>query len=531
MSFSIQLTPDLLPVEPGATTPVSVAVTNRSDEADQFEMEVEGIDSEWKAIPVPMFPVDANESHSEKIFFKPLRTSESLAGNYPFVIRVRSLISGESKTAQGVLQIRPYNHLTMEVSPKKGFVSPGRKHNIFDVAVVNLGNTEHTLHLVGSDPEDACTYEFEHEQVTVSPGQQKEVELTVNPRNEPIFSGGRLIGFTVTGRSIDPPSAVTSSQAQLEQRSLLSPATVIVFFLLAALAGAWYLMRPKPPVLSMNVDPVQVMQGDTVTVKWAAQQATRITIRDGDETIYDGSDLSGTKTFVPDASGTLTIYGVAEKDGKRDEQTRQLEVTAKPITPKPQILSLSAEPNRVRLGEVFILKYSFNSAVKRAVMSPLGVELDPTLNELQITPTMAGTQEYTVVASNEKGETARKAIKVNVVDESDARISVLRATPPVVEEPATRVSIDWLVTNSVQVELTVNGQTSRVGATGPMDFTLTAKTEFVITAYDNKGRTVHRKLTVDYKKAPPPPVDPPIEEGTETSTSGGTDAGGAAGGV
>lgn len=531
MSFSIQLTPDLLPVEPGATTPISVAVVNRGEEADQFEMEIEGIDSEWKAIPVPVFSVEPHDTHTEKVFFKPHRSSESLAGNYPFVVRVRSLISGESKTAQGVLQIKPFNHLTMELNPKKGFVSPGRKNNTFDVAVVNLGNTEHTLHFVGSDPEDACTYEFESEQVTIGPGQQKEIELTVSPRNQPIFSGARLIGFTITGRSIDPPSAVTTSQAQLEQRSLLSPATLAVVVFLALLLGAWYLMRPKPPVLSLSIDPVSVMKGDSVNVTWSAQLANRVVIQEGDTVIYDGQDLKGSKAFIADQSGTVTIVGFAEKDGKKAEQTREVEVEEPPVTPKPQILALSADPKRVQLGQTFILKYRFNEAVKRAVLSPLGTELDPTLNEMEITPNREGVQDYTVVASNEKGETVRSTLKITVLNESDARIPVLRATPTVVQEPETRVTIDWLVTNAVQVELAVNGQTSRVESSGPVEYNITEKTEFVLTAYDSKGRTTTRKLTVDYKKIPPPAPDPdtvppvttpPVTTGGGETTTGGT---------
>ncbi|HSI72560.1 MAG TPA: hypothetical protein VK934_05245, partial [Fimbriimonas sp.] len=76
MSFSVQLTPDMTPVEPGSNTPISVLVVNRSDERDQFEMDIEGIDPEWKAVPVPVFSVEPNENHEEKVFFKPRRTSE-----------------------------------------------------------------------------------------------------------------------------------------------------------------------------------------------------------------------------------------------------------------------------------------------------------------------------------------------------------------------------------------------------------------------------------------------------------------------
>jgi uncharacterized membrane protein len=47
MSFTIQLNPDMAPVDPGATTPLTVVVVNRSDDQDRFELEIEGIDPEW----------------------------------------------------------------------------------------------------------------------------------------------------------------------------------------------------------------------------------------------------------------------------------------------------------------------------------------------------------------------------------------------------------------------------------------------------------------------------------------------------
>src|SRR5207253_10995896 len=127
-------------------------------------MQVEGIDPEWTASPEPVFNVGPGETHSQKLFFKPPRASESLAGNYPFVVKVRSLNSGDARTGQGVLQIKPFNHLGMEISPKKGYSSPVRQLNNFTLTVMNLGNTEHTLQMSGADPEEECTYEFDSDQ-------------------------------------------------------------------------------------------------------------------------------------------------------------------------------------------------------------------------------------------------------------------------------------------------------------------------------------------------------------------------------
>jgi hypothetical protein len=527
MSFTIQLTPDLTPVEPGSNTPVSVVVTNRSEAADRFEMEIEGIDPEWKAVPVPVFSVDAGDAHSEKVFFKPRRDSESLSGNYPFVVRIRSLESGEQRTAQGVLQIRPFHHVTMEISPKKGFVSPARKQNYFDVTLVNLGNTEHTMHLVGGDPEDACAYEFDQEQVTLGPGQQKEIELAVNPTTQPLLSGAKLIGFTVSARSVDAPAITASSQAQLEQRSLFSPTSIIVGVLLAVLIGAWLMMMPKPPSISLSADPMQAQTGDQITISWQAERASKVTVKMGDNTLYEGPDLRGSKSVTLNRSGTLTVVGVASKDGNEKQETLAVTVSEPAPVPSPQVSSFGVDRNRIKLGESFILKYTFNAAVTRAVIQPLGSELDLALNELEITPKSAGTATYTVVAMNSKGEQAKKSVSVTIVDESDARIPVFRAEPNVVKEPASSTSLNWFVTGADRVELSYNGQTSTIGNSGPLTVEISTKTTFTITAYDHQGRSINRKITVDFQKLQLPPESDPNTDATTTGS--GSDSGGTTG--
>ncbi|HTQ10317.1 MAG TPA: hypothetical protein VMI31_09625, partial [Fimbriimonadaceae bacterium] len=211
MSFTIRLAQDLTAVEAGATVPLSIEVTNKAEDADRYEMQVEGIDPEWTATPEPVFTVGPHEIHSQKVFFKPPRVSESLAGNYPFVIKVRSLNSGDARTVQGVLEIKAFNHLSMELTPKKGYSTPFRREAEFTLMVMNLGNTEHTLQLSGADPDEECAFDFESEQVTVGPGQQREVVVGVAAAKGGLISSSRLYGFAISARSIQNPNLTAST--------------------------------------------------------------------------------------------------------------------------------------------------------------------------------------------------------------------------------------------------------------------------------------------------------------------------------
>lgn len=523
MSFSVQVTPDLVALEPGATTPISIVVVNKGTEADRFEMEIDGIDAEWKAVPVGVFGVDAGETHAEKVFFKPPRASESLAGNYPFVVRIRSLVSGESKTVQGVAQVKPFHHLSMEIDPKKGFISPTRKQNVFDVTLVNLGNTEHTLQLLGNDPEDACAYDFDQEQVTIGAGQQRDVELVADPVKKPIFASGRLIGFTVTGRSVSTPSVGVSAQAQLEQRPLVTPTSIAVLVLLGLLFSAWLLMMPKPPTITFGVTPQKVMRGDTVTVNWNAEHAKRIVIRVGGQEIYDGTELQKQMAYQVTTPGVIMFVAEASDGERRHEETQQVTVGTPAPIPPPQITSLDANPKRVKLGEPFVMKYALSDSVSEAVLEPTGETIDRVLNEREITPTRSGEIKYTLVAKNSAGEVARKSFTVFVRDESDARILDFHPSAKVVPATDGHVTLTWQVVNAVRLEIRAEGSRTDVvtPTTGSQDYVVTGKTTFTLTATDSKGRKATAQTTVNME----PPAVPP-STGT-TSTATGTDAGGA----
>lgn len=525
MSFSVQLSQDLVAVEAGSNTPYALTIINKGTERDQFELEIEGIDPEWKAVPVPVFFVEPGEEHVERVFLRPPRTSDSLAGTYPFVVRIRSLVTGEQRTSQGVLQVKPYHSLSMEVSPKKGLYAPARKHNIFDLTVVNLGNTEHTLQLVGSDPEDACTYEFEQEQITIGPGQQREVSLTVNPTHRRMLSTGRLVGFSVTGRSVDVPAVAATSQAQLEVRSVVSPAGVGVTFLLAVLLALWIFMMPKPPSVALTVNPMRATAGEEITIRWEAQNATHILVTAGNLPIYDGNELIKS---IPLKVGldTKDILVVATKEGQKEATDhKSIEVLTTQPVPLPEIQKFSISSTRVKLGQPVQITYQLANTDK-ATLAPLGQALDPNLGSVELPTTSPGTVLYQIIAYNKAGDHAvSKTIKVVVYEQSEASIIAFDATPTLVKEADPKTAtLSWQVSDAVRVTIEFPGSPAYPVdvAQGERSVSVTAKTTFTLTAYDKKGRTVTKSVTVDVEKPTTPAPD---------TTSPTSDPAGAPGGI
>jgi len=536
MSFSVVLALDVVPVEPGSTVPLTVSITNRAETREQFDLEIEGLDPEWTAVPVAVFEIGPGETRQEKVLFRIARTSESLAGAYPFVVKVRSLESGVAEQVQGILDIRPFNGISAELSPKKGKHSPVNQQNTFTVTLLNLGNTPHTLQLTGNDPDDACAYEFESEHVTLNPGQQREVSVVVKPRRSMAVASGRLIGFGITARSQDVPSVSAGVQGQLEQRGLFSPSSLVAILFLAVIGIFWYLNLPKPPTISLSVEPARVVQGSTnpITIKWNAAERShvKITLTDG-TIVYDGTDTSGSVLYTVTQKDSLTITAIAKRDNVESAPDSETIMIDAPKKVDPPTLKLSVSPREVALGSGFILNYEFGPSVVSANVAPLGKDLDLTQKQLEIIPTRVGLNEYTVSAKNEAGVAKTQTVRVFVTQVSAARIIAFGADKTTVSETDNMVTLNWQVTNAARVEL-VNGTAAPlvVGAEGTQTVPVMAKTTFVLVATDADGIKTNQKITIvrdnPTKPVGPSPDDggfpdsvPPITSGSSSGTTGG----------
>ena len=516
-------------VEPGATAPLTIDIENLGETPDQVEVSIEGVDGEWIAIPVPTISLKPGEKQSVKIFFKPPRMSESIAGNYPFVAKVRSLNDGDLRSAQGVLTIKPYFSLTLEVTPKKGFMSPTKHQNIFSVSLVNMGNSEHMIQLMADDPEDVCAYEFDEEQVTLAPGQQKEIDFLVNPKKGSPFGSTRLIGFTVTGRSLSNQGVVASSGGQLEIRPFFTPVNATILALILLILTVLWVTKPKPPTVHVDaIGKSRVFAGGKVTVHWIAENATSVKLIAGGVTIKDNLGPEGQEDVQADSPGTLRIEAVAIRD-KRQAISDPLDITVEPpiIIPDPEIVQLEIAKKTVNKGEKFTLNYKFKNAIK-AVISPLNQELNLTFNSQQFDAGEVGNNTFTVAAYNSAGKVKTQTVTIKVVDESLAKIVKFDVSPVEVNPVDGKVTISWHVTSALQVQLTYTGLKDppayTLDAVGTKDFPVVGKTTFTLTAIDSKGKSVTVSKTVTIKP-PDVPADNNAPPNDGTTGVGGTTTG------
>lgn len=524
MSFVVRLATDFVAVEAGATAPIGIEIANRGDEADRFELLVEGLDPEWIAVPVPMFNTDAHDIHNEKVLLKPPRASESIAGSYPFVVTVRSLNSGESRSAQAVLEIKPFHHMSVDVHPKRGSISPFNKVCSFEATVMNLGNSEHTMQLSATDIDDACAFEIEQDRFDVGPGQQKSVHIDATAARRPLFSNARLHAFTVTARSATVPTVTGTAQGQLEQRALASPGALFVLVCLAALIGAWIFMIPKSPsVADVVLSKEEITLGESVRLDWRALDADNVEVTANGDLIAKSLKLTDGYVFTPPEAKTYQFEVIARRGDKSSRSAIRILIVNPPTpVPEPKILTFEMKPLTVPLGEPVSVTYKFNEAVVRATLSPPGLQLDPKISAIEITPSIEGEQTYRLVAENAKGVVTEKTIKVQVVRASKAKVVVFRAEPAKLTDGASLVRITWQFSNAVRAELSYPGSTDQLDPnSGTKEIDIVQTTKFTVTGYDADGLTVTKTITVEVVPAVTPETTGGGVEPPPLPTSGG----------
>lgn len=500
-------------VEPGVSTPIGLEVKNSGTERERFEIEVEGLDPHWVAVPMPVFSAEAGEERSEKFFVKPPRESESVAGNYPFVVRVRSLSDGETRSVQGVVQILPYSHLSMDIQPKRGVFSPVIRQNAFRATVINLGNTPHTVKLYASEPEDQCAFELSEEEVTLGPGSQKGVDVVVTPTARRLFASTRLYGFTVGSRSINNGGTTSSTQGQLEHRPLLAPGALLVALVLVILAGGWFALIPKPPQLEMLVvDRNEVLRGGPLTIRWRASNSKMVRVALNGRHVFSSPEPVGSYTIDnTQEGGTLTAVAVRDKK-QSDPVSTTFVVTEPPTAPTPKIVEFEVSSKSVKTGETFLIRYKTESAEK-LILQPLGRELVPAeLGEFQVSVPQPGVVSYTLVATNGDKTTRSEPIKVTVADATEVAVVVFRAEPLEVDPAIGKVSLVYQLSNAVRAELVVDGQTLKLEVPdGEVELSITKATEYTLVGYDEQGRTAVKKVRVTVKELVRP-IDPPTTD-------------------
>ncbi len=213
---SLQIESTDLTVAPGSSVMVPVFLHNHSSTDEFFELTVRGIPSNWVSVPSPVIRLAAGQQREALLTIQPPSPPQGRAGRHPLVIRVAS---------QGAPQKAAEATCTLTVA---ALDAPGR------IGIL-LASTEFAV-----APEDTVTIPLilfnqglERDVVSLSvkgipsswvstasastplsPGQQQEVALTVQPPRSGESGAGRH-PFRILAASQAAPGQVTAAECVL----------------------------------------------------------------------------------------------------------------------------------------------------------------------------------------------------------------------------------------------------------------------------------------------------------------------------
>ncbi len=496
MSFTVSLSAETVRVEPGIATPIAVEIANNSSGEAVFNLEFDGIDPTWvtAASEVTVAP---GESGTARLFIRPPRQSENLAGAYPFTVNVHSESEG-SKSVSGVLQLESFHNISVDVQPRRGVVTAFGKKADLQVTAMNLGNVEQVLHLSAVDNEDWFSFDCEPEQITVGPGHQAAATLTATSNKRSLLSNVRLQGFTITARDVNDPSVASSAHGQIEQRPIVTPNILGLGLFVVILFFMWMAFLPKPPAVdTLTISPDRPWVGDTISIHWSTSNARAVKLVIGTEVISD-LEPAGTFNYVTKERGELQVNVTAIRGSRNSSaKTRSVAVREPEPVPDPVIEEFSIEPTDLVVGQKFLVRYKFNDAVTEATLDPIGIVLDPRQEGVMLTAEIPGEFEYKLTARNTAGQEVDRIQNVTVVRGSKASIITFRAEPAVVDPFDGRVTLTYQLENALRIEIRYADTILEIDEPrGQRDFQIFRDTTFTLVGYDDEGVTIEREVSV-----------------------------------
>lgn len=282
-TYKVELIEPTQGVTPGVFVQGMLVIQNQSDEDDRYFIEVDGVPREWVRLEQVEIILPPQETAHLMLSFKPLRRPDTLPGDYPFTVQVRSK-SRPTQTVDAAMTLRvlPYSGFGIDLSRTQ--TTPDQP---LPVHIHNQGNAPLELSFAGSDPAQALEFAFSPPRVSLGPGQRMTVRASVTPRRTAVIGAPRDYPFLVMARSHDAAGFLAPLPAHLKVDPLLRGwrlgaaigGLATVALLVLALLVLLLRPTPVPQVVGMSVSAADIVQGDSVTVSWEVEDARELILQ------------------------------------------------------------------------------------------------------------------------------------------------------------------------------------------------------------------------------------------------------------
>ena len=218
-----------LEVAAGATADISLIVRNLSQIVDHYIISVDGLDPTWWNLSVPTFSLFPNDQGEARISIHPPKEAEAKAGGYSFRVRVTSKADPQDfTTVEVMLILKGFIMWDAEMTPSK----VTGKSGIYNLKLNNLGNTDAVIVLEAKDAEEALSYQFSENPVTIPGGGSSRVRLDVKTKGKGVWQ--KQYNFQVNSH---PPDAKGPRDSKIINGSLEYPKKGFPWWILLLILG------------------------------------------------------------------------------------------------------------------------------------------------------------------------------------------------------------------------------------------------------------------------------------------------------
>jgi hypothetical protein len=234
-------------VAPGGAGRCHVLVRNNSAVVDQFVFTVRGDVSDWTQVKPARVNLMPNQEVSVELTFNPPRSSGVLAGRHPFALQASSREDPAGSVVQeGVVLVEKFTDVAAQAVP---VTSTGRRRGRHTLAVDNLGNHEHGVEVVATDPDLRLAFRVRPRAPRLTPGSATFVRVTAKPRKYFWKGPDRTLPFAI--RVLPPGVEPVAVDATMVQQALLPRRLFWLFsvLLMLVIVGAILvtaLLRQRP---------------------------------------------------------------------------------------------------------------------------------------------------------------------------------------------------------------------------------------------------------------------------------------------
>jgi hypothetical protein len=413
------------PFSPGAHMSAELSITNTSEQAQRYRVEVTGLPPDWIRIDRPEVSIEPTDMAQVLVNFKPLRRPDSKPGEYRVTVKVSPKDNPDSKL-EAVLLVRilPYAGFGMALDSTR--LASGDR---FKLHIHNQGSAPLPLSISGRDKADKLRYTIATPQVSLAPGQRMTIQGEVHPKSPALWGKPRQFPFDLVVRSNDAARFTASTRGYFTEKPMLPSWTpyalaggVLVGLILLALAAVLLLQPAKTPVISsFQVNSTQVAQGQSIVLNWAATDVSEYRLSlNGTPVSQMSKDTPGVNLDTKDLSGNVVLSLIALNGGQQTTAQQTVYV----YRPLGEFV-FTAEP--AQLVRYVVQNLTVTWSVPNAVSSHLsGLETfsnTPTNDNYGADGTISGivgipsqTVKLVLSAQDEAGNIQEKTLEIPVIN-------------------------------------------------------------------------------------------------------------------